>query len=92
MEGTSRSHTGIISKKSEMPPDLLAKFEAWQTKKSAPNPLYDLESRRFGSFTASYEAPAHARAGNFSKYFLSRKGQLKSTMDTSAIKSNYPTR
>lgn len=92
MEGTSRSSTGVISKRSEMPPELLAAFEAHLAHKAAPNPLYATESRGFGDFKAPYTAPLHARAGNFSKFFLSRKGQMKSTLDTSISKSKYPTR
>lgn len=89
---TTAGSTGVISKRSEMPLDLLEKFEALQAKKNAPNPLYALEAHTYGNFQASYAAPVHARAGNFSRYFMSKKGLMKSTLDTSITKSKFPTR
>ncbi len=89
MEGTSRSSTGVMSSKADMPPDLLAKFEAWQTRSSLNNPLYAQEAHTYGKFEASYAGPKHARAGNFSKHFLSKKGVTKSTLDTSISRKSF---
>ena len=89
---TSTASTGVISRRSDLPPDLLAAYEAHLARKAAPNPLYETEKHVYGNFKAAYTAPAHARAGNFSKFFLSRKGEMKSTLDTSSVKSKYPTR
>ncbi len=97
MENTARStasaaSTGVISRRSDLPPDLLAAYEAHLAHKAAPNPLYETEKHTYGNFKADYTRPPHARAGNFSKFFLSRKGQMKSTLDCSTTKSKYPTR
>jgi hypothetical protein len=88
--GTSRGIT--ITRRDQLPPDLREKYEAIQTRKNAPNPVYELESHRFGKFEATYKIPEFACKGGFSKFFLPRKGELKSTLDTSMVKSKYPTR
>ena len=92
MDSTSRSATGVISSKADLSPELLAKYEAYVAKKNAPNALYETQAQAYGKFSAPYTGPEHARAGNFSKYFLSKKGILKSTLDTSVAKSKFPTR
>ena len=92
MDGTSRSSTGVVSSKADLSPELLAKYEAFIAKKNAPNALYETQQQAYGKFSAPYTGPAHARAGNFSKFFLSKKGLMRSTLDTSVAKSKYPTR
>ena len=51
--------------------------------------LYETEGRQWGTVPrgveVEYTSPKFAKAGNFSKYFLSRKGQSKSTLDTSIV-------
>jgi len=88
--GTQRSSSGIVSRKEDLSPEMLAKFEAYINRPSKSHPLYQTEGHSYGVLptgeTVELQSPAFAKAGNFSKHFLPRKNESRTTLDTAQVR------
>jgi len=89
MNSTGAQRTGNVIGKEDLSPELLEKYEAWQNRSSKSNPLYETEGHRYGVVPrgeeVEFKSPKYAKAGNFSKHFLPRKGESKTTLDTAIV-------
>ena len=89
--GTQRSASGIVSRKEDLSPEMLAKFEAYINRGSKSHPLYQTEGHQYGVIptgeTPELQSPAFAKAGNFSKHFLPRKNESRTTLDTAQVRT-----
>ena len=82
--------SGIISKKEDMSPELQERFEAWKNKRK-PHPLFTSVAQDVGRAPKGEEAvlvpPAHARACNFTKHFISRERGTR--LNTTLVRSRF---
>lgn len=71
--GTSRAKkTAFYARKEDLPPEMRAKFEEWQSRDSQRHPLYERESLSYGKvprgMEAVYKPPEFRKAGNLCVY------------------------